>query len=347
MVPNNICHAGHSEVEMNKTNWSTHLSTSTRIGCFLGLALLFASQDAMAQKKKKGKTPVVAQPAPPAAPTAPAAPAAGGDLDLDAPAPGAAPAAPAATPADTGPVGGICEIDPSACPKVDPKAGEREISAEVYAVQQIYALRRNRLELNPYFGATLNDQFVSHPAVGLAANFYISNVLAVGVNGNFYQPFNVDSEFNFLVRRATRISVPLTSYAWNANLNFTYVPMYGKFAGFKNFIFHYDAYIVGGVGLLSTKPIPVIDPDNRNFEYSMKLAFNVGIGLRIFFNRWLALNLEVRDYIYNDKLENTVVSANPQNKDDWFGENRLTNNIQAQLGLSVFIPFSWEYRLQK
>jgi outer membrane beta-barrel protein len=170
----------------------------------------------------------------------------------------------------------------------------------------------------------------------------------VGLNGNYYRPFNVDREFNAQVRRAARVAVPLTEYDWSAALNFTYVPAYGKFAGFGDFIFHYDAYVVGGVGAISTRPIPVIDPDNRNFEFEPKLAFNAGIGLRIFFNRWFAAMLEVRDYIFNDKLENLEIDlANPTDKSTWTDETSLTNNVQAQLGVSIFLPFSFEYRLPK
>jgi len=118
---------------------------------------------------------------PPATP-APAA-TGSGEIELDAPAavPGAA--APAATPgADTGVEaapgatgGGICEIDPSACPKPEDvaKAAKKNVNAEIYAVQQIYALRTHRLELQPYWSVALNDQFVGHTGPGLSMNFYI------------------------------------------------------------------------------------------------------------------------------------------------------------------------------
>lgn len=245
----------------------------------------------------------------------------------------------------------ICKIDPTACPNLDmDKEAARQFKEPLYAVQQIFALRVRRLELNPYWNTTLNDQFVSHPGFGLALNYYITNVLAVGINGNYYRPFNVDSQFNAEVRRAARVGVPLTEYNWGAAFNMTYVPAYGKFAGFGDFIFHYDAYIVGGVGALSTRPIPVIDPDNRNFDWKTNLAFNAGIGLRIFFNRWFAAVLEVRDYIFQDKLENTAIAptlAQQQDPGTWYGENKLTNNVQAQVGVSIFIPFTFEYRLPK
>ena len=280
--------------------------------------------------------------------------AAGGDIEIDDPnaaKPTVETPQPAAPPAAVqGPAGGICDIDPSACPKqsdIQAAAGKK-INAEIYAVQQIYALRVRRLELNPYWSFSLNDQFVSHPGPGLALNYYLSNVLAIGVNGNFYQPFNVDSDFNFQNRRATRVAVPLNEYQWAAAVNFTYVPLYGKFAGFGDFIFHYDAYVVAGVGTMVDRPIPIIDPDNRNFDWKYNVAVNAGLGLRIFFNRWLAATLEVRDYIFPEQLENTRVDTrDPQNKAGWVGDTQLTNNVQAQLGVSVFIPFSWDYRLPK
>jgi outer membrane beta-barrel protein len=306
-------------------------------------ALLLVPQAAFAQKPKK-----------PAAPTAPA-PAAGGELELDAPS-ATAPAAPAATEAapagDATAVGGggICEIDPSACPKAEDinKAAKKTINAEIYAVQQIYALRTHRFELQPYWSFSLNDQFVGHDGPGLSANFYITNVLAIGVNGTWYDGLNSQSDFNFQNRRNAHVAAPLNEYFGQANFNFTYVPIYGKFAGFSNFIFHYDAYLVGGVGAISTRPIPIIDPDNRSFSFKPKVDFDVGIGLRIFFNRWFAAILEVRDYIYSEQLEALTISQTaPANASTWYGSNQLTNDVQAQVGVSIFLPFSWEYRLPK
>ncbi|NUQ77049.1 MAG: outer membrane beta-barrel domain-containing protein [Polyangiaceae bacterium] len=236
------------------------------------------------------------------------------------------------------------------------KMAARDLNPEMYAVQQIYALRNHRFEINPYFGLTMNDQFVGHPGPGLAVNWYITNVLAVGLNGNFYAGLNSNSDFNFQTSRAARVGEPITEYAWNANANFSYVPAYGKFAGFSDFIFHYDVYVLAGVGAISTRPIAVIDPDNRTFDYVPKISIHVGGGLRIFFNRWFAAMFEVSDYIFFDKLENpTIVEGigadgrlNAQNQDTWLAEGvSFTNHVQAQVGFSVFLPFTWEYRLPK
>jgi outer membrane beta-barrel protein len=247
-------------------------------------------------------------------------------------------------------VGDICKIDPAACPVLDmKKEAARPIKESIYAVQQLYVMRVRRLELNPWWNAvSMNDQFVQHPGPGLALTYYITNVLAVGVNGRYYDPFNSDSKFNGQVRRAARVAVPLNEYQWGASLDFNYVFAYGKFAGFGDFIFEYDAYILGGVGALSTRPIAVIDPDNRNFEYKPKLAFDAGLGLRIFISRWFAFNFAVKDYLYNETLENLNVDPlNPSDKSTWLGDKSFTQNVELQTGLSIFVPFSFDYRLPK
>ncbi len=246
--------------------------------------------------------------------------------------------------------GGICDITPEVCQNQDfEKLAKRPLNPEMYAVQQIYALRYHRFEVNLYGVQTLNDQFVGHPGGGLGVNWYISNVLAVGVNGNVYG--NAVSSFNFQTSRSARVGLPITEYQWNANVNFSYVPAYGKFAGFGDFIFHYDFYVVGGVGAISTRPIAVVDPDNRVFEFEPKVDFRIGGGIRIFLNRWLSAVLEVSDYIFFDKLENPEIAPGldqAQNKDTWLADGTsFTNNVQAQAGLSFFLPPTWEYRLPK
>lgn len=321
-----------------------------RVGLLVAAALVAMPATAMAQPKgapakaaagKGGKQDPGKQPDKPADPPA--------DKPVDTP---------ADTPAEQqGALGDICQIDPTACPSVDmDKAAARDMKAEMYAVQQIYALRYHRFEVNPYFALTMNDQFVAHNGPGLALNFYITNVLAVGVNGNFYQGLNSVSSFNLQTSRAARIGEPITEYQWNANANFTYVPAYGKFAGFGDFIFHYDFFVLGGVGAISTRPIAVIDPDNRTFTFKPKVSFHVGGGLRIFFNRWLSAVLEISDYIYPEQLENPEINTKldskgkplAQNPSTWLLDgSSITNHVQAQVGLSIFLPFTWEYRLPK
>jgi outer membrane beta-barrel protein len=273
-----------------------------------------------------------------------------GDAAASGDAAAAAPAAEGDIGAEGEGVGDICKIDPAACPVLDmKKEAARNIKESIYAVQQLYVMRARRVELNPWWNAaSLNDQFVNHGGPGIALTYYITNVLGIGANFRYYEPFNTEKPFNGQVRRAARVAVPLNEYQWGASLDFNYVFAYGKFAGFGDFIFEYDAYVLGGVGALSTRPIAVVDPDNRNFEYKPKLAFDAGIGIRIFFTRWFALNVAVKDYMYSEELENlSIDEVNPSDQSTWLGDKSFTQNVEFQTGLSIFVPFSFDYRLPK
>jgi len=253
-------------------------------------------------------------------------------------------------PVDSG-LEAICDIDPDACPRLDLDAEARKpLNQVIYAMQPLYALKKRRLQLLPYWSLTLNDQFVQHPGPGLSVSYYLAEVVAVGATINYYRAFNVDSAFNADVRRSARVGVPLSEYDWGASLELVYVLGFGKFVGFEDFIFSWDVFAVGGGGVIRTRPIAVIDPDNRAFSFTSKLAGHAGIGARIFFTRWLAAAMELRDYVFQDRLESLQTPIDPmaaRDPETWYGERELVNNVQAQFGVAVFVPFKFEYRLPK
>lgn len=227
---------------------------------------------------------------------------------------------------------------------------EQEVAEEIYAVQRMYVLRNGRFELAPSMALTVNDQYVSHPALAVALNYWVTNVLAVGASFLWYQGIESESDLNFSVRRSTRLAVPITEYQLGAHLNFTYVPIYGKFSMFNDSIFQWDSYLVGGVGMMRTRPVAVIDPAVRSFDFDWRVAFNAGIGIRVFVTKYLTVFGEFRDYIYLEKLENLEVSLGADREDEatWIDENAtLTNNMSVHLGVTLFFPFGFEYRYPK
>jgi outer membrane beta-barrel protein len=226
---------------------------------------------------------------------------------------------------------------------------EKEVIEKIYAVQRMSVVRNGRFELAPSLGASMNDQFVTHDSIGAALNYWITNVLAVGVNFNWYQGLENESKLNFSIRRSTRLAVPVTEYQLGAHLNFTYVPIYGKFEMFNDSIFQWDAYLIGGVGVMRTRPVSVIDPAVRTFDFDWRVAFNAGIGLRVFITKWLSIFGELRDYLYMEKLENLEVSlGNRGDESTWIDPNsHLTNNVMVQLGFTMFFPFTFDYSYPK
>jgi len=227
-----------------------------------------------------------------------------------------------------------------------------EVSEEIYAVQQVYALRNNRIELMPSFGFSLNDPFVTHMNIGVGLNYWITNVLAVGANMNWYQGLESESDLNYYVRRSTRLGTRPTEFQYGVSLNMTYVPVYGKFSMFGRYIFQWDAYLTGGIGVISTRPVPVVDPQIRSFDYSYKLSIlNPAIGLRVFLSKWLTVYGEIRTYPYLEKLENLNVGLGDDARDDpaaWLDDSpTLVFNVVASVGLTVYFPFGFDYKLPK
>ncbi len=231
---------------------------------------------------------------------------------------------------------------------------EKEIAEKIYAVQRMYVLRRGRFEVAPSLAFTVNDQFVTHNALAGSLNYWVTNVLAVGANVLWHQGLESESALDFTVRRSTRLAVPITEYQLGANLNFTYVPVYGKFELFNDSIFQWDSYIVGGVGVIRTRPVAEIDPSVRTFSFDWRVSFNAGIGLRVFMTRWLSVFGELRDYMYLEKLENLKValgSGTPGSRTDtatWIDpSSTLTHNVMMHVGITMFFPFTFEYRYPK
>jgi outer membrane beta-barrel protein len=234
----------------------------------------------------------------------------------------------------------------------EPAPQREEIAEEIYAVQQIYALRLKRLELAPSVAFTLNDPYLKHYGLGLAMNYWFTNVLALGVNFNWYDwgtnPLERGTDLIPRIQNQFRLGVPINDWQMGLWVNFTYVPFYGKFKVRKK-IFQWDSYLIGGVGFMRTQPIPVFDPAVRSFDWQTNVAFNVGAGLRIFLTRYLTFFTEFRAYMWPDQFENVDVDpGNPSDSSTWLQSgSTFVANTSIQLGFTVFFPVKFEYRLPK
>jgi outer membrane beta-barrel protein len=248
--------------------------------------------------------------------------------------------------------------DETADGPVEPAPQREEIAEEIYAVQQIYALRLKRLELAPSAAFTLNDPYLKRYGLGFAMNYWFTNVLAIGVNFNWYDwcaedrrdcsPLDRGTDIVPRIQNQFRLGVPINDWQFGLWANFTYVPFYGKFKVRKT-IFQWDSYLIGGVGLMRTQPIPIFDPEVRSFDWNTNVAFNVGVGLRIFMTRYLTFFTEFRAYMWPDKFENERVD--PGNRNDpstWLQSgSTFVANTSIQIGITLFLPVKFEYRLPK
>jgi len=168
------------------------------------------------------------------------------------------------------------------------------------------------------------------PSAGV--RYYLRDVLALGVDGVFFT-HNADGDFNFQVRRATRVTMPLDEYQWQAQFTVTYAFLHG---GWR--ILHFDAYGLAGAGVLSARPVPVFDPDNRKFDFRPSATFGLGLGLRFFISRWFATSLEVRDFAWCGHHESDTITSDPSDRAAWYGPATFNDNLQLVLGFSLFAP---------
>lgn len=236
----------------------------------------------------------------------------------------------------------------------EPEPQREEMAEEIYAVQQIYALRLKRFELAPSAAFTLNDPYLRRIGLGFAGNYWFTNVLAVGVSFLWYDwggdPLESGTSFPPRIQDQFRLGVPINQWQFGLWANFTYVPFYGKFKVRKK-IFQWDSYLIGGVGLMRTKPIPVFDPEIRNFDWRSYVAFNVGLGLRIFLTRYLTFFTEFRAYMWPDRFENVNVAPAAADRRDsatWLQSgSSFVANTAIQVGFTLFLPIKFEYRLPK
>jgi outer membrane beta-barrel protein len=203
-------------------------------------------------------------------------------------------------------------------------------------------LKVRRTELNPFTSITMNDNMITHYTLGGEFAYYLTDVLAVGVEGQYYV-HQFAEPFDLVARQARRLPT-VNQYNWSAALNFHYVPVYGKFAVLDHRLVAWEVFFTAGVGAGQSEVIPR-DTKFPGFT-NILIQPNLGASMRFFIAKWLTVNLGVRDYMFIDKFEptdrsptmNATATDAKENADSAF-----INNIMFQIGVSFWLPTTFEY----
>jgi hypothetical protein len=73
---------------------------------------------------------------------------------------------------------------------------------------------------------------------------------------------------------------------------------------------------------------------------------NLGANMRFFIAKWLTVNVGLRDYIFYDKFEPTgreVGNMDTAAAAKAAADGALINNVMFQIGVSFWLPTSFEY----
>jgi outer membrane beta-barrel protein len=210
-------------------------------------------------------------------------------------------------------------------------------------------LKVRRTELYPFVGTTMNDNLIHHYSAGGEFNYYLTDVLAVGVEGQYFTHSFPDT-YDLVARQARRLPT-VNEYMWSAALDFHYVPVYGKFAVLDHKLITWEAFFTAGVGAGQSQVIPR-DTKFPGFT-NILIEPNVGASMRFFIAKWLTVNLGVRDYMFVDKFEptNRCFSCGPggmpvnatASQAEANADTSFINNIMFQIGISFWLPTSFEY----
>jgi outer membrane beta-barrel protein len=224
---------------------------------------------------------------------------------------------------------------------------------DIIVVPRKRFLKGGRLELAPFTGVSLNDITIRHYVFGVDLNFFLTNVLWVGLQGNYYVKALTERE-SLLGLQYNRIPT-LNRYLYGGALNFGYVPVYGKFALFNKSILHWEIYASAGVGATQTEIIPRI-PGNPTFS-NLSITPNFAIGGRFFLFDWLTFNYAVRDYLVLDKFEplnrGLPVDPNAPNGATFFpsaaeakaaATGEMVHNVMLYMGVGIYLPTKFQYK---
>lgn len=148
----------------------------------------------------------------------------------------------------------------------------------------------------------------------------------------------------------------------------TLTPIGGKFSLFNALFANYDFYGLIGVGLVNvTNPLAsgmTTYPDTagtmrtvndsalasaNDVNLQAPTPFNglragglFGIGVHIYFNHWIGLNLELRDYLYKSNPGGLDVNTTDNNADNSpvlsSDDEFIVNNLYFGIGLTLMLP---------
>jgi outer membrane beta-barrel protein len=182
----------------------------------------------------------------------------------------------------------------------------------IRVVQKQGLTHKGRFAIAPTFGLTINDPLEQQFLVGVNLDYFFSESWA----------FMVQFNYSFDARRgaqnallANQLRPEINPVQWLGTGAVEWVPAYGKFALFNGPIVHWDAYLTGGGGAVSTE------------RGGVTFTGTAAIGMRFQFARWLTLLLEFRDYLYDESIPISG-AANRSN---------FVNNVVFAVGLSFFL----------
>lgn len=243
----------------------------------------------------------------------------------------------AATPslAVAGEAAGAAKADAKADAKAEAenesKAARATLADKIPPVSGNVFFKKGRLEVAPAVGLSLGDAFFQKYAFGLMLNYHVLESVSVGIHGSYL--LNTPGG-SVTVCKSTGCGSPqmsdLTSVPGKvsllAGLDIGWSPFYGKVNVMAEKVLHFDTTIFIGADVIQYAGYDKATLANKD---TFTGGGHIGLGERIVFNDFLALRIELRDYMYGGVVNLADANGNPQ--------TQFQNQLMLELGLSFFI----------
>jgi len=205
-------------------------------------------------------------------------------------------------------------------------ASAEDVLKDTPVVRRQALYRANRHEMSPMVGFTLGEPFTNSILPGVGYTYHLLDSIAVG--GDLLVGLRSNTAIADDINAKTQAQSPnfqlaSSSIRFMADLNVSFAPVVGKLMAFRSLPLHYDAHISLHGGLAGMKGEGRI-PD------SVTPAFGVGGGVRLFLSRFMAIDVDIREFFAKRTLA--------VNKDERAADPVFRPHTMVIVGLSFLLP---------
>jgi outer membrane beta-barrel protein len=199
--------------------------------------------------------------------------------------------------------------------------------------------KAGRFELTASGNLSLNDAFFSKYFGGAKLGYHFTEWLSLSVHAAGGATAHTGSATVCTkdggcvdVTDAMMFQVP-GRMRWVAGGELAWSPIYGKLNVLSERVAHFDLSLLAGADViahdevLGTRAAAELEVGGGAPGTATTVGGHLGLGARLFLAEWLALRLEVKDYIYSVQVPNNRAGSD------------LQNQIFTEVGLSFFLPF--------
>jgi outer membrane beta-barrel protein len=228
-------------------------------------------------------------------------------------------------------------------------------------------MRKLRFEISPQFFVSLNQDFKHFLGGGATLQFHITDWLGItatiagggGVNTGLSDRLSSGDQAVLpamergLQPSREQFQAHLATINMMFDIGVAITPMAGKLALFGAAFLRYDLYAIIGIGGLNmangwsnyiATHAPTdndemclgqnpnhCDPSNSGFKFGGVF----GIGVHLYFTKWIGMNVEVRDFVVSSNPAG--LDVNGDRKVDG-SDSTISNNFMLGLGLTIMLP---------